>query len=43
MKIVDREEDNSWPDEEENADVDGDEHPTGIEIVKVIVSAMGVA
>ena len=34
VKIADREEHNSWPDEEESADVDGDEHLTGIEIVK---------
>ena len=34
VKIADREEDNSWPDGEESADVDGDEHPHGIEIVK---------
>ena len=27
-------EDNSWPDEEESVDMDGDEHPTAIEIVK---------
>ena len=30
VKIADRQEDNSWPDEEESADVDGDEHPTSI-------------
>jgi hypothetical protein len=34
VKIADREEDNSWPDEEESTNMDGDEHPTGIEIVK---------
>ena len=31
--IADRE-DNSWPDEEESVDMDGDEHPIAIEIVK---------
>ena len=35
VKIADRE-DNSWLDGEESADVDGDEHPTGIEIVSTI-------
>lgn len=34
VRIADRKGDNNWPDGEESADVGGDEHPIGIEIVK---------